>query len=176
MRTSYITKDLNYGDLLESISFTKKPNNILEIGILDGYSITSFLNGYKATKIDAYDLSDDFNGNHSNKDYIIDKFKNDNVSINYGDFYNLKISKKYDLIHIDIANNGEVYEFAIKNYLPKLNKNGILILEGGSEERDNISWLIKYNKPKIRNVIEKYSSVYKIKTYGNIPSVTIIQY
>ena len=31
MRSSYINKDLNYGNLLETISFTKNPNNISKI-------------------------------------------------------------------------------------------------------------------------------------------------
>ena len=175
MRSSYINKDLSYGNLLETIAFTKNPNNILEVGILDGYSITKFLNGCKNTKIDAFDLFNEFNGNCSNKNYLINKFKDyDNVTINYGDFYNLCITEKYDIIHIDIANNGNIYEFAIKNYISKLNKNGILILEGGSEDRDNINWMNKLKKPKIQPIIEKFSKDYNIKTLGSIPSITLI--
>ena len=49
-----------------------------------------------------------------------------NVSVKYGDFY-----KNYqtmddgsqDIIHIDIANNGDVYEFAFEHYLPKVSEN-----------------------------------------------------
>ena len=57
----------------------------------------------------------------------------------------------------------------------KLTKNGVIIMEGGSSERDNIEWMIKYNKPKILPVINKYKSQYDIKTIGNIPSITLIK-
>jgi len=58
-------------------------------------------------------------------------FKDDNVIINYGDFYEVhKDISDVDIIHIDIANNGDVFEYAIKNYLPKLSENGIMIMEG----------------------------------------------
>ena len=57
---------------------------------------------------------------------IIEKFSDyENVSINYGDFYKLykNIDNNFqDIIHIDIANNGDVYEYAIKNYMNKLKK------------------------------------------------------
>ena len=82
---------------------------------------------------------------------------------------------KRDIIHIDIANNGDTYEFAINNYMNKLKKDGIMILEGGSEERDNVNWMTKYNKPKIRTIINKYLDVYDIYTLDKFPSITIIK-
>ena len=169
--------NLNYGDLLETITFIQKPKSIIEIGILDGFSLKCFAdNSDKNTKIDAYDIFDEFNGNHANKEQLIEKFKEyNNVNIQYGDFYKLHISEdKYDIIHIDIANNGDVYEFSINHYLPKLYTNGILILEGGSEQRDNIEWMIKYDKPKIQTVLKKYDDKINIKTIGEIPSITLI--
>ena len=57
----------------------------------------------------------------------------------------------------------------------KLKKNGILLLEGGSKERDNIEWMIKYKKPKINNIINKYKNKYEIITIGTVPSITIIK-
>jgi len=113
MMSSY-KNNLNYGDLLESITFIQKPKSILEIGILDGFSLKCFSdNSDKNSKIDAYDIFDEFNGNHANKLELIEKFKEyNNVNIQYGDFYELhKLEYKYDIIHIDIANNGDVYEF-----------------------------------------------------------------
>lgn len=174
--TSSYKNNLNYGDLLESITFIQNPKSILEIGILDGFSLKCFADNSDNAKIDAYDIFDEFNGNHANKEKLIEKFKEyNNVTIQYGNFYELyKLEDKYDIIHIDIANNGDVYEFTINHYLPKLNTNGILILEGGSEQRDNVEWMIKYNKPKIEPVLEKYNNEINIKTIGEIPSITLI--
>lgn len=173
MNSSY-KKEITYGHLLDGITYGINPKLIVEIGILDGYSLKHFINGSsKETIIKAYDIFEDFNGNHANKDKLIERFKeHKNVSIEYGDFYKLYDTlEEIDILHIDIANNGDVYEFAMKNYLPKLSKNGIIILEGGSEERDNVEWMIKYNKPKIQTIVKKYN----MKVIGTFPSISLFR-
>jgi predicted O-methyltransferase YrrM len=178
MNSSY-NNNLTYKELLKTITFIKNPKTIVEFGILEGFSLEVFLQNSNSTcQIKAYDIFEDFNGNASKKDQILKKFSEyKNVNIEYGDFY-----KKFadlsdnsiDILHIDIANNGDVLEFVLKNYFPKLTENGLLIFEGGSEERDNIEWMNKYNKSKIKTVLEKYKDKYNIKTIGNIPSITLI--
>ena len=75
MRTSYRNINLTYGDLLDSITLVKNPKKIVEIGILDGYSLECFTkNSSKDTQIYAYDLFEGFNGNHSNQNEVISKF------------------------------------------------------------------------------------------------------
>lgn len=177
MKSSYFNNDINYGDIITSALFNKNPKTIVEFGILDGFSLKVFAELFPNAKIKAFDIFDEFNGNGAKKE-IVEKFKNyENVSIEYGDFY-----KKYndfteiDILHIDIANNGDVYDFAINNYLPLLSKDGILIFEGGSQERDNVEWMIKYNKPKINPVIHHFQKRldYKVVVIGKVPSITII--
>jgi len=173
MNSSYNNK-VTFGDILNSIVFTLNPKKIVEIGILEGFSLQRFAESSNSnTIIHAYDIFEQFNGNHAKKDSLISLFKDyDNVSINYGDFYEVhKTINNVDLIHIDIANNGDVFEYAIKNYLPKLSENGIMIMEGGSEQRDQVEWMIKYNKPKIQPVVKKYG----LKVVGTFPSITIIK-
>mgnify|MGYP004003690575 CR=1 FL=1 len=179
MNSSYNNK-INFGDIISSITFLKNPKKIVECGILEGYSLDKFIwNSDTETQIDAYDIFDKFNGNHAIKDKIIKRFNNyNNVNINYGDFYDVYEKyddKSIDILHIDIANNGDVYEFMFQNYVDKLKDNGIILMEGGSEARDNIEWMIKYNKPKINPVLNKYSDKFYIKTIGEIPSLTIIK-
>lgn len=177
IKSSYLA-NTDYGDIIKAISFIKQSEKIVEIGILEGYSLLKFIEGTsEECKIEAYDIYDKFNGNHA-KYTIVDKFKNyKNVSINYGDFYELykNISDgSLDILHIDIANNGNILEFTIDNYMQKLKYDGILIFEGGSYERDNIEWMIKYNKPKIKPILDSLKQKYKIITIGSIPSITII--
>ena len=173
MNSSYNNK-VSFGDILNSITFTLNPKKIIEIGILEGFSLERFIKSSNSdTIIQAYDIFEEFNGNHAKKDKLVSMFKkHDNVTINYGDFYQVhKDISNIDIIHIDIANNGDVFEYAIKNYLPKLSENGIMIMEGGSEQRDNVEWMIKYNKPKIQPVVKKYG----LKVVGTFPSITIIK-
>jgi|UniRef100_A0A6C0CWL7 predicted O-methyltransferase YrrM len=177
MNSSYINS-VEYKDIFDTILYLNKPKNILEIGILDGYSLELFAKYNTNTKIKAYDIFEEFNGNHPDKEKLLTYFKDyTNVSINYGNFYELynTLNSTYDIIHIDIANNGDVYEYAIENYLSKLNNNGILLLEGGSKERDRVEWMKKYSKPQIQPVLCKYKNDYNILTIGTVPSVTLIQ-
>ena len=178
MNSSYNNK-VTFGDVLESIAFTVNPRSIVEIGILDGLSLKCFADSSsKDTVIQAYDIFEEFNGNHADKETLTTSFEcYNNVSINYGDFYKIHSDiNNIDIIHIDVANDGDVYEYAIKHYLPKLSEKGILIMEGGSVERDNVGWMTKYNKPKIQPVITRYDKVHSIKTIGKFPSFTIIKH
>jgi predicted O-methyltransferase YrrM len=179
VRSSY-KNNIDFNDIFDTITFLVNPKKIVEFGILDGYSLESFVkNSSTNCSIEAYDLFDDFNGNHAEFYNIKNKFnKYNNVSIKKGDFYkslnNFK-DKSIDILHIDIANDGSTYEYALEKYIHKISDNGIMILEGGSDERDNVEWMIKYNKPKINPVVEKYSYEYKIKIIKKFPSITIIK-
>lgn len=180
IRSSYLQNDLNYGELITCITKCTSPKKIVEIGILDGYSLTNFIGGSgNETKIYAYDIFDNFNGNHANKEFIINKFsKNDNVVIDDGDFYKLHeiIDNDIDILHIDIANDGDVFEFVINNYYKKMSKNGIIIFEGGNIKRDNVEWMNKYNKTKINPIIQKFKQEgYDINVFGTFPSLTLIK-
>tara|TARA_Y100000817_G_C16786828_1_gene513207 strand:- start:515 stop:1054 length:540 start_codon:yes stop_codon:yes gene_type:complete len=177
MKSSY-KNSICFGDLIANTTFIKQPTNIVEIGILEGYSLQKFADNAPNANIRAYDIFDKFNGNHAIKTDIIKKFSNySNISILDGDFYEIYKSlndNSVDILHIDIANNGDIYEYVFNHYVNKLSSGGIIIMEGGSIKRDNIEWMKIYNKPKIQPIIEKYSKKYNIKTFGELPSITII--
>ena len=172
MRSSY-NNNVDFGTLLEGITTVVRPTSILEIGILEGFSLDCFRRAsHKDTRIQAFDIFEDFNGNHADKESLEERFSPyPNVSIEYGDFYKLhKVVDEVDIIHIDVANNGDVFEYAMKHYLPKLSSKGVMILEGGSKERDSVEWMAKYEKPKIHPVVEEYG----LKVLGILPSITIV--
>lgn len=175
IKSSY--KKNNYDKIFQSICFSLNPKKIVEFGILEGYSLDCFIKYGENSFIEANDLFEDFPYNSANFDFIKNKYiENLNVSINKRNFYksvNCYEDNSIDILHIDIANTGEVFEFSIQNYLPKV--RGIMILEGGSEERDNIEWMIKYNKPKIQPILEKYSNCVKIMVLDDFPSITLIK-
>lgn len=174
MKSSYLNKDLDYGEILKTICYLIEPKLIIEFGILEGYSLDKFVkNTNNNTIIKAYDIFDKFNGNHADFNNLKRKYeKYKNVEILDGNFYDFdKISNNIDIIHIDIANDKNVYDYAIKNYLPKLSNNGIMILEGGSKERDEVYWMNKYNKEKINPYLENLN----VKIIGQNPSMTIIR-
>lgn len=178
MNTSYNKTSLDYSDIIAAICYSKNPSIIVEFGILDGFSLTAFAMSAPNSNITAYDIFDDFNGNHANKN-IIEKFSQyKNVTIQYGNFYEkLKTLKdeSIDILHIDIANCGDVFEHAITFGIKKLIKNGIMLLEGGSEERDNVPWMKKYNKKSIVNYLKTlYLPNISVNVLKKYPSMTII--
>ena len=168
-------KKENFDLVFKDICKDLKPKSILEIGILDGYSLSSFVRHTEnTTNITAIDLFEDYEFKNSEFLEILNKFKNfKNVNIEKGDFYKFhKLNYKFDLIHIDISNDGDVYDYALKNYLPQANK--ALLLEGGSVERDNVEWMVKYNKPKINDFLNNLSGKIKFEIIEAFPSLTII--
>ena len=175
-RSSY--KDERFSKVLRTICLMKNPKKIVEFGILDGYSLDCFIESTEDDcEILAYDLFEEFPYNSAKFDSIEKKYDKTRASVNRGDLFdahNIFENKSIDIIHIDIANDGEVYEYCIKNLMPKIIDSGVMILEGGSSDRDNIEWMLKYNKPKIREVLCKYENEYKIKVFNEYPSLTII--
>jgi predicted O-methyltransferase YrrM len=174
MRTSYTNNDINYGDIIKSIAFAQSPATIVEIGILDGFSLDIFVKSTSHhTNILAYDIFDEFNGNAANKEELRSTFKEQpNVTIDYGDFYKLHhtLPSNIDILHIDVANDGDIYEFAIENYTKLMSPTGVMVLEGGSKERDEVGWMKNYNKSPINPYLQKINSM----TLGSVPSITII--
>jgi predicted O-methyltransferase YrrM len=179
MKSSY-KNNLDYKDIFDTSCFLKNPQKIVEIGILDGYSLKALADNVSSScQIDAYDIFEEFNGNGANKERLTQTFRAyKNVNIQYGDFYKVidnLCDESIDILHIDVANTGEVFEIALTNYIKKIKKDGIIILEGGSKERDEVEWMNKYDKPKITPILNKYKDDLKIKIIGILPSLTIIR-
>lgn len=169
----------NFRKEFKKIISRVNPKLIIEFGIGNGYSLECLVKySSKRCNIMAFDLFDNYNYNKPDEKFIRNKFKDDAVIINKGDFYNLHNSFQdgtIDILHIDISNDGDVYEFAIKNYLQKVSDTGCMILEGGSNERDNVAWMVQFNKKKINPYLKKIAKTHKIELIEKFPSLTIIK-
>lgn len=167
-------KKNNFDDIFKQICLQVKPISILEVGILDGYSLNSFTSHTdKETQITAIDLFEDYQYKNSNFKFIKNLFDEyQNVKIYHDNFYEYyKKCENFDIIHIDISNDAETFKFSLKNYLPKVNK--LLILEGGSKERDGVDWMKKYKKPRINDYLMNLDSKYNFEIIDKFPSITI---
>jgi hypothetical protein len=176
--SSYITN--NYKNVFATSCFLVNPKKIVEFGILDGYSLSAFLDSRPSgCVVEAYDLFDDFPYNAANYEDVVSRFSSrGNILIKKMDFF--KGASEFengsiDILHIDIANNGDIYQFAVDNYMDKVSENGICILEGGSEERDNYDWMIKYEKKKIKPYLNSLQGKYDVMVMNDFPSITIIK-
>lgn len=179
-RSSYHQE--KFSKVFKALCFSMNPKKIVEFGVLDGYSLDCFLDSTdEGCSIEAYDLFEDFPYNAADFGAISQKYSNvppERLKIIKADiFKSIEFLKpdEIDIIHVDVANNGETYQFCIDKFLPILKSGGILLMEGGSEERDNCEWMVKYDKPKIREVLNKYSEVLDIKVFSEFPSLTMIK-
>lgn len=170
----------NFKQDFKSIIEEVKPKLIVEFGIGNGYSMEAFIDfASEDCNIHVYDLFEEFQYNHADYKEIKNRFcERKNVDIQKLDFY--KGVERYkddtiDLLHIDIANDGDVYEFAVNNWFSKVSENGVMVLEGGSHQRDNVYWMIQFKKRKINPYLLKIYNDYDINIIEKYPSMTIIK-
>lgn len=174
-RSSYKTRnDLDYGDLLRALVIGK-PKLSVEFGILDGFS-TRILAEHSA-QVKAYDIFDDFNG--YNKSTSIDKLNlPPNVDVQYGDLFDTTIVDQFDddsvdVLHIDIANDGDVVEYVMQTWQTKV--RGQIIFEGGSRARDDVPWMKRYNKKPMHEVLQDFEGKgWVVNFFGKLPSLTVV--
>lgn len=187
MRSSYIEN--NYGAVFQSIVLMNKPKKVIEFGILDGYCTYNIAKAIKFNKekynidcvFESYDIFDDYEFKHGDIEEVKNIIKNkdlyDYVDIKYGDIFEIykKIEENsVDLLFIDISNDGDKIKRAIKLWSSKV--KGMIIIEGGSIERDN-GWIKKYNKEPIRPLLENnifINETYNWFIFEKYPSVTLL--
>ena len=80
------------------------------------------------------------------------------MELKEGDFKNYR-GENYNLLHLDISNTGDIIdELELKTRMKRI-KGAIVIFEGGSEERDNVEWMIKYNKKPINHTKARFEVI-----------------
>jgi len=168
----------NYDSVFKALVFSLNPKKIVEIGILNGFSLEAMASSTDAgCDIYAYDLFENYTYNAPSYDQIKSKFSHyKNVTIKKADFkqiYKFHADDSIDILHVDVSNNGDTYEFCLDKYMPKVSQGGIMTLEGGSKERDEIDWMQKFNFPKIQPILKKIEHATCI--LEPFPSLTIIK-
>jgi predicted O-methyltransferase YrrM len=179
IRTTSSYSDNNFRQDFKNIVEKIKPKLVVEFGIGNGYSTKAFADFCsKDCLIYSYDLFDDFPYNHADYEICLSLFtKQDNLKIDKANFYTHfdKFDDNIiDILHIDIANDGDAYLFAIEKYMQKISPNGVIILEGGSMERDNVYWMREFNKKRINPLLIRFAKDYKVELIDKFPSLTII--
>ncbi len=185
IRSSYI--DNNYGEVLYNVIRRFGAPVAVELGVLDGYStyhIARALKAYGSGHLDAYDLWDDYAYKHGVIDEVSqmlsDKQVAEFVTLYKSDAY--EVHNKYEdstvhFLHIDISNDGDTIHKMMQQWDKKMVHGSVIFFEGGSEERDNIEWMKKYNRPSIKEALETDPIIlekYIFGTYLKFPSLTML--
>lgn len=188
MYSSY--KDNDFGTVLYNMVTVYPPAVAVELGVLEGYSTYHIARGLRKNhevhaanvKLDAYDLFENYPHRHSTEDVVKKNLKDglsDWVNLEMIDAY--KVHDKYEdgsvyFLHVDLSNTGMVLRRIIQLWDRKMVIGGMICFEGGSEERDNVEWMKKYNAAPIRDEVENNPTIqrrYVYCTYLKYPSMTV---
>jgi predicted O-methyltransferase YrrM len=186
MRSSYKKND--YGKLFEALATIHQPKVIVECGVLDGYSLISFARGCPTAQIWGFDLFEDYEHNHGSRDAILSEFWDEGLApcldLVKKDAFEAAEDfedESVDILHIDISNDGDNLRRMFQCWYGKVKKDGLIIFEGGSEERDNIGWMKKYNKTPIKEAKDSLAfdcyedGMLEFVTLVPFPSLTIVR-
>jgi len=178
IESSYYQNDL--GKTLYEWVLNTKPKVIIEFGCLYGYSTIAMglaLKQLGQGKIKCYDLFDDYKYKHSTIQQTIQNVKKYSVE-DYVEFikmdYNEWLSnpEDFDLLHLDISNTGDIVLRTYNTLINKIKTGGVILFEGGSKERDDVEWMVKYKATPINSIQSQTN--YKVIN-PNFPSLSIIK-
>lgn len=147
----------NLGKTLYDLVLKYKPKKIMEFGILHGYSTVAMamaLDEIGEGHIYANDLFEGYEFKHATMQeaqgnidrYGLTKY----VTLgkkNFNDW--LTEPEGFDFLHIDVSNKGDTIEHLYESVKDQIGRGAVVVFEGGSEERDNVEWMIKYKHKKI---------------------------
>jgi len=74
------------------------------------------------------------------------------------------------MMHVDVSNKGGTIERLYDAVKDKIDEGSIVLFEGGSEERDNVEWMVKYNQKRFRDIEVPYEVI-----DSRFPSLSIIK-
>lgn len=152
----------NLGKTLYDFVVYEKPEIVIDFGVLDGYSTIALAMGCRANrkgKVKVYDIFEDYEYNHSQLERLVKNIKEygllEWVEIEKRNFFDwVKDPEPFNLIHIDISNTGDILDI-----IGTLQGKGTVLFEGGSEQRDKVGWIMKYNKKPINQSKAKFQVV-----------------
>lgn len=158
-------KENNLGKTLYEEIIALKPQKVIDFGVLNGYSTVCIAQALKHNgkgKVKVHDLFDKYEYNGAKFEKLIKTLKKhdllDYVEIEEANFFDwIKTPEQFDVLHLDISNTGDILDMVWDN----LKDNGVVLFEGGSEQRDRVGWMIMYNKKAINKSRAKFEVINK---------------
>jgi len=178
IESSYYDNDL--GKTIYEWVLEVKPKVVVEFGCLYGYSTVAIGMALKELgqgKLKCYDLWENYQYKHSTIQQTIENVKlygvEDYIEFIQMDYYDwLSNPEDFDLMHLDISNTGDTILQTYNALKNKIKNGSVILFEGGSEERDNVEWMVKYKATPINSV--KSQTNYQV-TNPSFPSISVIK-
>ena len=188
MNSSYMIN--NYGEVFYSIIRAYKPVRLVELGVLHGYSTVHLALALKKNHqqlgvlghLYSYDLFEEYPFNHGQFEEVLDELKGQDlesyVTLQKRDAFTVHTSyedNSVELLHVDLSNTADTIRKIMATWDSKMVTGGSIIFEGGTEERDNVEWIKKYNKEPLKPEIDNNQIIkdkYVYATYLKFPGLT----
>lgn len=186
--SSYVAN--GYGLLFYTLTRLYRPKIAVELGSLAGYSglhiaaamrdnavpghhlsLVDLWEGYAFRRCSLTDIQNNFR-----RDGLLDQNWRwiNFMQMNASDAAKLFRDKTVDLLHIDISNDGIKLAETFSAWTPKLADGAVVIVEGGSFERDHVEWMTEYAKAPIQSWLETMTDWHQW-TLEPFPSVTLMR-
>jgi predicted O-methyltransferase YrrM len=171
-----------YGSIFYALIRVLRPARLVECGLFEGYSLLSAgaaLRDNGAGRIDGYDLFEAYPYRHAVREQVARQVTasglGDVVHIHSADAGAVHaLWDAVDYLHVDVSNNGDTYRRVFEQWASKVRQ--VIVLEGGSVERDNVEWMRRYDKPAIVPALADLEAAYPDWSFGVLepfPSMTI---
>jgi hypothetical protein len=175
-------KDHGYGQFFYALGRTIAPQSCVEIGVLQGYSLLCMgaaLRDNGAGTIVGFDLFERYPYHHDTFARVAQRIADNQlcpwVSVEYADAYTVhERFQQIDYLHVDISNDGDTYRRIFALWADKVRQ--VMVFEGGGPARDQVGWMLRYNKPPIGLALAELRTAYpewQITTFPLFPSLTI---
>jgi len=188
LESSY--KANNLGWVFYSLVRIFQPRFCIEVGVYQGYSALFTLAGLRDNQFGywtGYDLFDDYPYKHTQQTVPYTNIIQAGLSDYVGDLKQMDLQaapqdlgeRMVDFCHIDVSNTGHTIQWCCDRFAKHINTGGLLLFEGGSQERDEVQWMQDYNKQSIRlallTVFRNSSDWELFVQYSQFPSLTVLR-
>ena len=175
-------KDHGYGYFFYALARVLKPVTCVELGVLEGFSllcVAAALRDNGRGTIQGFDLFEDYPFRHERLASTAERIRTlglqQQARIRQGDA--LGIEREFasvDYLHVDLSNDGDTYRQIFARWSGKVKQ--LMLLEGGSAERDRVAWMARYRKSAIVPALEELRGTHPEWTFAVLapfPSLTV---
>ena len=175
-------KDHGYGVLLHALARAFEPRDCIELGVYRGFSLlatAAALRDNGAGAIVGYDLFDRYPYRHDSIDSCRRNIARCGLerwaSVREADAFDVAAQvQACDWLHVDVSNDGDTYRRVFAQWSGKVRR--VILLEGGSAERDAVEWMRRYGKPPIVPAIAELGRAHpqwRFAVLAPYPSLTV---
>lgn len=153
LQSSYAAR--GYGAFIYALLRVLKPRSAVEVGVFQGFSLltaAAALRDNGAGHITGYDLFEAYPHRHADRAGVEAEVLRSGlqpwITLEAADLEDIHHRHQaVDYLHVDVSNNGDTYQRVFDHWTDKVRQ--VILLEGGSQERDNVDWMHRYHKPAI---------------------------